>query len=269
MSNPNNNKPNEYFSKLKDTIKNFEYKNQSDKLKEKLSSLKNQSQSSEYWKKLKDYKENFSKQLLEEKEKINKNKFQTNGNNSIFTKIYQKSKGFADHMKDSIKEGKIKDDLQNVSEKLKNYEYSKKFQEVSQKAQEKIKEADIPEKIKIIKEKANQTAEQYHVKEKISDYSEKGKEKAKIFAEKSKENVGKTSSFIKNNWRFFGDKFRNYGRQRVKSIIFFTFAIVFVYGFSTSLPKAYYDYQRYREEKEQREKERNLLLERMKPQEKK
>lgn len=270
MSNPNN-KAKEYFSKLKEGLKNFEYKENASKLKENLSA---------HLKTVKNYSENLHSQLKKEKDSINKtqnghktnkpNEENFNKNNSFFTNLYLKSKNISNNISTSIKEGKIKDDLQDLAKNLKNYEYSKKMKEVSEKTQQKINEANIPDKIKVMREKINETAENYKIKEKLADYSEKGKDSAKSFAEKTKEtaktfgdktkeNLGKTKLFAENKFYFFGNKFRKFGKEKSRSILFFSLLFVFVYGFSTSLPSAYYNYKRYRDEKEDRRREREFL----------
>ena len=251
MSDPENSKANKYFSKIKEGLKNFEYKAKAENMKEKLSSLKNQAESSEYMKKFKDYAVDFKTKLQEEKDKINRTQSNTpKENGSIFTRIFMKTKDVSNNLKDSIKDGEIKEKMQKLAQNLKKYEYSKKFKEVSHKAQEKLKEANIPEKLNILKEKASDTAEHYHIKEKIADYSEKGKETAKDLAEKSKEKLYKGKHYVKNNWFFLGRRMRDYGKKRARSFVIIGLAFVFVYGFATSLPKAYYDYQRYLDERE-------------------
>lgn len=266
MSDPNN-KAKEYFSKLKEGLKNYEYKENASKFKENLSG---------HFKNIKNYSENLHSQLKKEKDSINKtqNNHKTNAENinkgSLFTNIYSKSRIISSNISNSIKEGKMKDDLQDLAKTLKNYEYSKKMKELSEKTQQKVNQANIPEKIKVIKEKINETAENYKIKEKLADYSEKGKDSAKSFAEKTKEtaknlgdktkeNLVKTKSFAENKFWFFGNKFRRFGKEKARSIMFFSLLFVFAYGFSTSLPSAYYNYKRYCDEKEERMREREFL----------
>ena len=262
MSDPKNN-PN-YFSKLKDGIKNFEYQNHMNQAKEKLSTLQNKAVSSEYYQKVKDFKDKVQTNLQNERKNSNDHKKSTSekpqnqknsgtqSNQLIFKKMWTKAQDLTNHIKTSAVEGKLKDDFVDLAKNVKNYEYSKKFQELSEKTQHKIKEADIPEKIKIIKEKANETAKDYQVKEKISNFSEKSKDKAKIFAEKSKENLNKTNTFFQNQLANIGGKFKNFSRQKANRLFGGVILVVFVYGFATSLPKAYYDYKRYVDERELR-----------------
>ena len=251
----------DYFSKVKEGMKNFEYRAHTDKLKEKLSNFQNKTPTSEYFQRIKDFREKLQSKLQNEKTVINnaqnnQNQTKNNQKNQInqpfFTKMFIKTKDFSSHVKNSLVEGKIKDDVVDLAKNLKNYEYSKKLQEISQKTQEKIKEADIPEKIKTLKDKANETAKNYQIKEKMSDFSEKSKDTAKILAGKSKENFEKTSSFIQSKWSVLGGKFRNFGRQKARNIFMGALLVIFVYGFSTNLPRAYYDYQRYVDERELR-----------------
>ena len=91
----------------------------------------------------------------------------------------------------------------------------------------------------------------------MSDYSEKGKDTAKFFTQKSKEQLGKTSSFVRNNSKFFGNKFRNFGKEKSRTLFFCVLAVVFVYGFATNLPRAYYDYRRYADERDDRRRNAN------------
>lgn len=258
MSDPKNNKTSEYFLKLKDKLKKIEFRYHANKLKDKLSFFQSKAHIFNYYqmlKNLKDKKEQIKSKLFDKKQYINRSiRYQVPNFESIFAKISSKSKDLSSNITSSIKEGRIKDDLINFKDNLQKYEYLKNLKTVSQKAKDKLKEAEIQEKIKNITEKAKETANNYKIKEKLTDYSEKSKDTAKIFTEKSKEQFGKTSSFFKDNYQSLGNKFRNFRKEKSKSMFFCVLAIVFIYGFGTNLPRAYYDYRRYTDEREDRRK---------------